>query len=316
MADVHIDTYDRKYLEGMTALYNAETAYEPHVAPLNPERFLCLVEQKSSFDPSGLFVALKGSEVVGWLHACVAAGSEGRHDPENRVARIRMLIFPADRLKVGNALVAEATAWLKQSGQNEIEALHARSGYPFYRGLWFGGEPMGPTSMPHVQITLEVGGYKNTQESIFMTAEMTALPPEIQPDVPVEFVEAAAQMKHEAMRESWIGFEPRVTRALLNGEDVGSISWVIEPYVADRLGAPAMNIWGLGVREEHRRKGIAAALISRALRYSYTQGARFASVSTQVWNAPAHATYASTGFRPHCIVVGRLLRLDEKESAS
>jgi GNAT superfamily N-acetyltransferase len=313
MARVQIDTYNPKYLEGMTALYNAETEYEPHIAPLDPLRFVTLVQKKSSFDSSGVFVALEEGEVVGWLHACLAAGSESHHDPNNRVARIRLLIFPATRLPIGHALVAEATTWLQQSGQNEFEALHAKVGYPYYRGLWLGGEPMGTASMPHVQIALEVGGYENTQESIFMTAEVPAMPAEIEPDVPMEFVEAAAQMRHEAMRESWIGFEPRVTRALIAGEEAGSISWVIEPHLADRLGAPAMNIWGLGVREAHRRKGIAAALISRALRRSYGEGARFASVGTQLWNVPAHATYAKMGFRPHCILVGRTRRQKKAE---
>jgi GNAT superfamily N-acetyltransferase len=316
MGGFNIESYDRNHLEGMTALYNAETAYEPHVAPLDPERFITLVEKKAAFDPAGLLVAIENGEVVGWIHACVAAGSEGGHDPHKPVPRIRMLIFPATRLQVGSALVSEATAGLMTAGHNEIEALHARTGYPFYRGLWYGGEPMGPVRMPHVQMALEVNGYRNTQESIFMTAEMSSPPQEIPADVPVAFVEAAAEMKHEPMRESWIGFEPRVTRARLDGEDVGNIAWVVEPYVADRLGAPAMNIWGLGVREAHRRKGIAAALIARAMARSYAQGARSASVSTQLWNAPAHATYAKMGFRPHCIVVGRVLALGAKEKAS
>ncbi|GAF89352.1 unnamed protein product, partial [marine sediment metagenome] len=50
---VTIETYDRQYLDGMTALYNAETAFEPHIAPLYPDRFIELIENKSYFDPSG-----------------------------------------------------------------------------------------------------------------------------------------------------------------------------------------------------------------------------------------------------------------------
>src|SRR5438067_9822455 len=88
-----IETYDRRYLEEMTALYNAETAFEGHIAPLHPERFLALVEGKSYFDPAGLLVAVEAGRVGGWIHACVAAGSEGGHDPANAVPRIRMLIF-------------------------------------------------------------------------------------------------------------------------------------------------------------------------------------------------------------------------------
>src|SRR5437879_4510401 len=161
---ISIETYDRRHLEEMTRLYNAETAFEGQIAPLDPERFIALVERKSTFDPEGLFVALEAGRVVGWVHACVAAGSEAGHDPQNRVPRIRMLIFPRERLSAGGALLSEATEWLRRSGRREIEALHAQAGYPFYRGLWLGGEPMAPATMPHVQIALDVAGYKNTQE--------------------------------------------------------------------------------------------------------------------------------------------------------
>ena len=129
-----IETYDRKHLEGMTALYNSETDFEPYIAPLNPERFADLVEKKSYFDPEGLLVAIEKDEIIGWVHACVAAGSEGHHDPANPIPRIRMLMFPRDRLKVGATLVSEATAWLRKSGQSKFLAIHAQVGYPFYRG--------------------------------------------------------------------------------------------------------------------------------------------------------------------------------------
>lgn len=306
MAQLRLETYNRKYLEGMTALYNQETAFEAHIAPLTPERFIELVEGKSYFEPAGLFIALEGEQVVGWIHACVAAGSEGWHDPDKKVPRIRMLIYPRDRLTVGRELVTEATNWLKQSGQGQFLAMHAQMGYPFYRGLWVGGEPMCPVTLPHVHLALEVGGYQNTQESIFMAAEMVSRPAELNPEETVEFVEAPAEMKHEPMRESWIGFEPMRTRAFIGEEEVGSIGWVIQPHL-DRLGAPCMNVWGLGVKEAHRRQGIASALISRAMARSYALGARFASVGTQLWNAPAHATYAKLGYRPYCMVVGRTL---------
>jgi len=307
-----IDVYDRRHLDGMTALYNSETDFEPHIAPLTPDRFVELVEKKSYFDPSGLFAAIEAGKVVGWVHACVAAGSEGHHDPENKIPRIRMLIYPRDRLKVGGALVAEATAWLKRSGQSRFLAMHAQVGYPFYRGLWLGGEPMCPASLPHVHIAFEVGGYKTTQESIFMTIEMDGPPKEVRAEVDLEFDESAASMAHEPMRESWIGFEPMRTQAFMGDEAVGSIAWVMLPYVADRLGAPCMNVWGLGVREKHRRKGIATALISHTMARSYELGARFASVGTQLWNAPAHATYAKLGFKPHCMVIGRTFEIGNR----
>ena len=76
---------------------------------------------------------------------------------------------------------------------------------------------------------------------------------EIRAEVALEFDESAANMAHDPMRESWIGFEPMRTRAFMGDETVGSIAWVMLPHVADRLGAPCMNVWGLGVQERHRR---------------------------------------------------------------
>ena len=54
---IRIEAYDRACLEAMLDLYNRQTAFEAHIAPLTPERFSQLVERKACFDPSGLFVA-------------------------------------------------------------------------------------------------------------------------------------------------------------------------------------------------------------------------------------------------------------------
>lgn len=308
-----IECYQRSHLEGMLSVYHQETAFEPHIARLSCETFIELVEAKRHFDPGGLLVAVERGQVVGWVHACVAPGSEPHHDPNQRVPQVRMLLFPRDRLRVGAALVVEATRWLRRASSGPLLALHAQHGYPFYRGLWLGGEPMGPATMPHVQLALAVAGYQNTQESVFMTA--TIGPPLTSPfpAAPVELAEGPAELRHEGMRESWAGFVPMRTRALMGGEEVGSIGWVVIPQVRDTLGAPAVNIWSLGVAQERRRQGIASRLVAHALARGYEQGARFASVGTQLWNAPAHATYAKLGFSPHCVVVGRTLPGCESE---
>jgi len=305
-----VHTYDRSLLEGMIALYDVETSGEPHIAPLTPERFLELVEPKPYFDPAGLFVAQERGQVVGWVHACVAPATEPWHDPQRRAASIRVLVYPGDRLPIGAALVSEATAWLRQSGHQELEAGSCRSGYPFYRGLWMGGEPMVPATMPHVHLAFDVAGYKLNAESVFMVAQF-ASPPKGSASVPLELVESPVAMVHMGMRESWTGFAPMHVRALLAGAEVGSLGWVLLPHVAERLGAPCVNIWSLGVQEPHRRKGIASALVAHALARGHALGARFASVGTQLWNAAAHATYARFGFRGHRLLAERVLKLGE-----
>jgi len=307
-------TYHRRLLEGMVATYNAETEYEPHIARLTPELFTALVEAKSYFEPAGLTVAVENDRVVGWIHACVAPGSEKWHDPEKPAARIRMLVFPRDRLDVGRELVATAVAWLNAAGHNELEAMHAKAGYPFYRGLWMGGEPMCPATLPHIQLTFEVAGFKNTQESIFMVAEVAEPPSIAAAAESIDLIESPAKMAHQGMRESWVGFEPMRTSAMRGREVAGSIGWVLLPHVERKLGAPCVNIWGLGVEEAHRRKGIATQLVSHVLARGHGMGARFASVGTQLWNRPAHATYAKLGFKPYALVIGRSLKVAKHSS--
>jgi GNAT superfamily N-acetyltransferase len=308
LADFSIETYDRRFLEGMARVHNDETAFEPQIAPLTPERFIRLVEKKSYFDPSGLFIAARDGRVLGWVHACVAAGTEPWHDPNLKVARIRMLLFPRESLQIGGALAQEATAWLRRAGFQEMEAMHPQAGYPFYRGLWFGGEPMCPVSLPHVHLALETAGYKNTHESIFMVARMQGPPGEVRPRIAVEFEDDAALANRQPIHESWIGYEPKVVHARIKGEIAGSISWVVLPY-CDGLGAPAMNVFSLFTREACRHQGLATALVSRAMRQGHALGCRTASVGTQLWNSAAHATYSRLGFQPYCLLVGRQLRL-------
>ena len=277
-------------------------------ASLTQELFAELVEAKSYFDPAGVLVATGARrKVLGWVHACVAPGSEPWQKPEEAVAHVRMLVFRGEDLELGTELVRRATQWLAKLGHKSVLAMHAKKGYPFYRGLWYGFEPMCPVTLPHLHVALEVAGYKITQQSIFMTAEMKTAPQPSTPAVAAEFECGPATMAHEPMRQSWVGFEPRTISVRVRGAYAGAIHWAVQPHLAAKLGAICMNIWGLGIHESFRRKGLAAALIGRAMVEAYERGARFASVGTQLWNSPAHLTYAKMGYIPNTVMMGREL---------
>jgi len=308
MSEFAIRSYDRQYLDGMCQTYNAMTESEPHIAPLDADLFARLVEDKSYFDPSGLFVAVERGRVTGWVHACVAPTTEGWQKGDETYARIRMLVFAPDSARTGVALVNEATEWLKRSGKQEILGFHCKAGYPFYRGLWMGGEPMVPATLAHIHMAFGICGYKSTHESIFLTARVPSRPSEVSAAVKLQFRESDAMMASDGMRESWKGFAPKTMMAYVDDECAGHIGWVLLPHVK-RLGAPAMNIWSLSVDEQHRRKGIAAALVSRSMRLSWEAGARHASVGTQLWNMPAIASYAKFGFLPDRVLIARTLDL-------
>jgi RimJ/RimL family protein N-acetyltransferase len=309
-----IKTFSPRYLDQMVRLYNLQVRDLPHAAPLTPRLFQKLVAGKSYFDPNGLFLAVDRGMVTGWVHACLAGKTEAYHkDPLKMSAQVRMLVFKPGQLKTGRLLVEEATRWLKRGRQPELLAMHCKNGYPFYRGLWYGGEPMIPATLPHLQVAFETTGYKLEYEGIYMACTMRSCPKLHKPWTSCEFRETDTVMKHGPMRESWTGFTPRTIEAYVKGEPVGSIGWVMIPQVKAKLGAPLVNIWGMGVNGKYQRMNIATSMVSRVLRHGYKLGARFSSVSTQLWNTPAQATYAKLGYVPHTILTGRTLKPDKKK---
>jgi GNAT superfamily N-acetyltransferase len=304
-----LNTFSLDVLPGMLALHNAQTAHEPLIGTLTPDLFTSLVLPKPWFDPTGLFVARQEGQVIGWIHACAAPGTEPWSLPET-VYHLRMFLFPPDRPEVGRALLDAATDWLKAQGGKRLMAFHPSHGYPLYRGVWLGGEPMLPYSFPHAHMLLETGGYKLASESVVMTAPLEAEPAEEIPSLAgFELEDEPVVWASEAMRASWAGFDPRVARAYVDGAPAGFIGWVLIPSACTRLGAPDVNIWGMSTEPPFRRHGVAGALVARVLRHGWRLGARSASLSTQLWNAPAQGLYARFGYRPHLIMAGRVLEV-------
>jgi GNAT superfamily N-acetyltransferase len=311
-----IETYDRKYLEAMVGLYNQQMAVEPHIAPLTPELFLKLVEPKTYFDPKGLFVAIEGGRVVGWCHACVAHATEIWLNPERIYAEIQMLVYRKENLHVGLALVAEAVNWLRPGGHEVIHAINAVGGYPFYRGLCIGGERLCPTTLPHVHLALSLSGFKIIAEGSLKVVRMDRRPQILQAAIDLEYEDGPLQSPRDVIWQSWAGFDPRVLTVKVDGQMIGGGGWVMLPYHAAKLGSPCVNIYMLSTNDQYKRKGIAAAVVSRMLAHGYDQGARIASVGTEMSNLAAHMTYHKFGMLVHCLVQDRRLDLKPQPPGS
>jgi len=300
-----LQAYDQRYLEAMTRLYNEQASHEPHVANLTPELFLSLIQTKSYFNASDLLVALERGRVAGWIHSAVSGATETWLGPQHRYARISMLVYRPSQLKVGLSLVEAALKSLASRGHDRIWVMHAEGGYPFYRGLFEGGEYMCPASLPHLHLAFVYHGCKATSQSIFKLARFDEAPPLLEAQVPTEYAEAALSPPHATVAESWVGFGPRVIYATLDGGNAGTIGWVMQPHLTAKLGVPCANIYMLGVAGQHQRKGIAAALVSRAARAAYAAGARRMTVGSQVHNQAAHNTYDKLGFVAAGLSIGR-----------
>lgn len=293
----------------MIDLYNEQADMEPYIAPLSPELFTKLVEAKSYFDSKGVFVAIEQGRVVGWCHACVSRSTELWMNPEPTHASIEMLVYKPELLHVGLGLVEAAVNWLRPTGHDAIQAINCAYGYPFYRGLYIGGERLCPTTLPHVHLALSLSGFEVSAYGSVKVAKLDSPPKILEAKIELEYRDEPLKMEHEATRQSWVGFEPRAISVLRDGKTVGVIGWVLLPYHAPKLGCPCVNIYAMSVNQSQRRQGIGAALVSRVFALGYERGARIATVGTEMDNLAAHQTYHKMGMFVHCLVLDRRLDL-------
>lgn len=306
---VIVEPYAKRDVPALVRLFNHQCELERHVAVLTPEMFAQFVEAKPYFDPHGLQVARRGGEIVGWVHAAITGPTEPWYDTAMRLARVSMFVYRPGELEVGRALINTATQYLRDQGHERIYAFHAHGGYPFYRGLFTGGEYTGPSSLAHLHQALRHCGYTTTHESVTQSVAMPAAPKLVEPRVPAEFHDQPLTMAHETMAASWTGFEPRVIDVTIEGEHAGQIGYVLLPHLAARLGSPCLDIYSMGVTPERRRLGLASSLVNRAMRAGYDRGARVASVYTEMHNQAAAGTYARCGFVPFGVNLGRVLEM-------
>ena len=87
-----------------------------------------------------------------------------------------------------------------------------------------------------------------------------------------------------------------MTVAGRDGGTAGMITTLVQP-ASLRLGT-FWSVRDLFVAPEHRRGGVAHALLDHVAGRARAAGALRVSLQTETGNGPAHALYASRGFRP------------------
>jgi GNAT superfamily N-acetyltransferase len=134
------------------------------------------------------------------------------------------------------------------------------------------------------------------------------------------------QNHHRRMEPSWPSGEAIVEEymtyvqrqcALHNGcifmadyaEQPAGFVCVVASARGDSPEDPAPFAWihEIYVRPEHRRRGVADALMAEAERFARSQGARRLRLGVLDWNHAARALYASHGFHDHARVLSKTL---------
>jgi GNAT superfamily N-acetyltransferase len=296
--------YSPDRAEDVARIFCAATADHPYCGVLTADLVRERLCAPSYFDPAALLLAYRGGRPVGYAHGAFGKPRDGESAPNLCVGNVRGLFFPPDDVAAGKALLDELVGYFRSRGAEDLQGWGSFAGYPFYRGLYVGTEPVAAASHAHVLVRFAQAGFRVNQFSIFLARPLEACPPAAQATSPVELVEEPLAPASTWETETWVGLTPLQTKAWRGETQVGQITWALLPDLLARRGHLVGSIAALSVSSECRRQGIAKALVLEAMRQCYLAGAREITVATTQDNTAALQTYYACGFMEKEILLG------------
>jgi ribosomal protein S18 acetylase RimI-like enzyme len=299
-----IEQFSRDRAEDVARIFCESTAAHRYCGLLTPEIVLDRLCVPSYFDPAGLLIAYRGGRPIGYAHGTFGKPQAGETRLNYGIGNIRALFFPPDDIEAGRALLEHLIAYLAGRGATDLQGWGSLAGYPFYRGLYLGTEPVLSTSHAHAIIRLVQAGFCVNQYSIFLTRPMEAPPPSAPASPQVDLAEAPLGFSTTWDAETWAGLEPMQTTAWRGDRQVAQITWALLHDLTPKHGHPVGSIAALRVDDTCRRQGIARTLVLEVMRQCHYAGAREVAVATTQENTGALHTYYACGFEEIEILLG------------
>lgn len=275
-------------------LYNYAIAQNRYSGRLDEETWQTVIATKPYFTPQAVLIAYERDLPLGFVHLCNGP-SDDRTAADPAVGSIEGLFFDPSRRDVGDALLREAVSHHRTAGATKVLGWSSFSGYPLYRGIFVGLEPMAMEDDHHVVRAFLEAGFDYCQHSVEMAIDFARPVEEPAPAVDVAFRTAPWQSDRSWEAATWQGLAPYRSHASVDGEDIAFCLYAIMPVISATQGTTVGCIGGLGTHEPWRRKGIAAFLVAKALNHLFDLGARRVTLGTQHDNWAAHATYRRLG---------------------
>ena len=290
-----IRTYEETLVEELITVFNQEMEEDKFVVPLTPAIFTSQISSKPTFSSQGCFLAVEDGHAVGF--ALTSPGVDpkhgGRADPT--IGVVDGLFFPQDRLGIGDALLAQCMEHFEQRGNMEtVYGFASFGGYPYWRGLYCGAEPVCLTRYTHAWVAFMARGFTHHQQSInyLGTTEPRAYRDNLDYEV------SDLDISSEWAEQSWKGHIPKVITAKKNGAFRGRIGYVELPYLSEYRQKNMGAIYSMNVHPEYRRQGTGTALIDHLFNHACASGVEEILVGTTVENTSARRTYEKGGMKP------------------
>lgn len=281
-------------LTDVIGLYNRGIKNNPYSGQLDEATWSDVIVGKPYYSPDEVLVAYDNGRPLGYAHLCHAPNAD-RSGPDPAVGSIEALFFDPARPDAGAALLAASVEQQRTVGAQKILGWSSFSGYPLYRGIFVGLEPLAREQDRHIVQAFLNAGFEYCQRSVEMVINYDQPVEEHWPEIGLDFTVGPWMPTSAWEQATWRGLEPYRSKVYVGDEQVGSCLYALMPVISRSFGAPVACIGGLGINEQWRRKGIAAVLVARALNHMHSLGARRLVLGTQHDNWAAHATYRKVG---------------------
>jgi ribosomal protein S18 acetylase RimI-like enzyme len=294
--------YKESLIEDLISVFNRETKDDGFVVPLTPEIFTDQISSKPIFSPEGCFLAMENGKAVGFaLTSPGADRKKGIADPG--VGVVDGLFFPRERLEIGDALLARCMEYFeRKGGVKTVYGFASYGGYPYWRGLYCGAEPVCLTHYTHAWITFMARGFTHHQQALNYLG--VTEPRGYRNDLDYAVLDTSTSS--EWAQQSWKNHLPKSINAKKDGVSVGFIGYVELPYLSEYRQKSMGGIYGMNVNPEYRRQGIATSLINYLFNHAHELGIKEILVGTTVQNTAARRTYEKGGMRPIAFRTGTM----------
>lgn len=309
---VQIRTLRDASLSDVIGLYNRGIENNPYSGQLDEATWNDTIAGKLYYSPDEVLIAYDDGRPLGYTHLCHAPNAD-RSGPDPQVGSIEALFFDPARPDAGAALLAAAVEQHQSGGARKVLGWSSFSGYPLYRGIFVGLEPLARAGDQHIVQAFHDAGFAYCQRSVEMVINYDQPVEEHPPQVELDYTVGPWMPASAWEQATWRGLEPYRSTVRIGDEQVGSCLYAMMPVISRSYGAPVACIGGLGINEQWRRKGIAAFLVARALNHMLALGARRLVLGTQHDNWAAHATYRKVGMEIEESLYAVELRLDRPD---
>ena len=268
------------------------------------------VFSKPYFDASGFILAIEEGEhgpvATGFVHAGFDANQD-LSDVDKKVGIISQLkVVPSEKEEaIADELLAEAFAYLKKQGSNEVHCGCCFPNAPFYLGLYGGSQIPGFVVEDELAVNaIRRAGFELDDKIVTMERRLAGFRTIVDREQMALRRQYQINAVADPLESSWwesctVGMAERDRFSVYdksNQNVCGSVSyWDVQP-LANHWGVLARGMYNLSVSEELRRCGIATFLVGESLRHLMQQGIGIVEAQTRESDQAAIGVFSKLGF--------------------